>query len=225
MKIVKTTALVIFVLALPVLFLTAGISAAANCPWLYEYGFHKYDISRVTGIDDAELNKAAREIIRYWNSGENEIDITVIKNGQPFTLFNEREVAHMVDVKALFRLAYTFLLGSFLYVLLFLGLSLFLWKDKRLTANGLFWGGGLSIALIAVIGVMAVTDFNWFFTRFHLLSFSNDLWLLDPTTDYLIMLFPEGFWFDAAMVCVIFTVLLSLVSGFTGLWLKKKASA
>jgi integral membrane protein (TIGR01906 family) len=53
----------------------------------------------------------------------------------------------------------------------------------------------LMIAAIVVVGAMALVDFDAFWTRFHQLAFRNGLWLLDPTRDYLIMLFPEPFWF------------------------------
>ena len=55
---------------------------------------------------------------------------------------------------------------------------------------------------------MAIADFEAFFTRFHLLSFANDFWLLDPATDYLIMLFPGGFWQDAMIF--VDSIILSL---------------
>jgi integral membrane protein (TIGR01906 family) len=222
MNIFKRITQVLFVICMPVLLFTASVSTAANCVWLYNYGFHKYDITAVTSIDPAELDKAAHEIIHYWNSSDKTIDINVIKDGQPFTLFNEREVSHMVDVKALFRLAYKFLLGTVIYALVFLGLSLFLWKDERLLGVGLLWGSGFSVMLMIMLGVLATIDFNWLFTQFHLLSFTNDLWLLDPATDYLIMLFPEGFWLDAVIVIFALIVILALAIGFTGWRMLKK---
>lgn len=225
MKIFKQITLVLFVLCLPVLLLTISISAAANCPLLYQYGFAKYDIAKVTGIDNSELNKAARGIISYWNNGDEKIDITVIKNGQPFTLFNDREVGHLVDVKALFRFAYKCLLGSLIYALIFLGLALFLWKDRKLLAQGLVWGSGFSILLIIILAVASLINFQWLFWQFHLLSFANDLWLLDPATDYLIMMFPEGFWFDAAIIITALMALLALVVGFVGWRIQKKSSS
>ena len=225
MIIIKRFAQVLFILCLPLLLFTASVSAAANCVWLYDYGFHKYDIPTVTGIDYTELHKTAKGIIRYWNSSDKDIDITVIKNGQPFTLFNEREVGHMVDVKALFRLAYKFLLGTVIYALVLVVLAIWVWKDKKLLGVGFMWGAGLSVLLIIVLGVTALFDFNWLFTQFHLLSFTNDLWLLNPATDYLIMLFPEGFWFDAVIVIFGLMVILALAAGFTGWRTLKKIFA
>ena len=49
--------------------------------------------------------------------------------------------------------------------------------------------------------VASLFNFDRLFLQFHLLSFSNDLWLLDPSRDYLIMLFPQGFWYDMAIYC------------------------
>lgn len=216
MKTIKVISLVIFILALPVMLFTASVSMAANNPWLYRYGFERYDISRVTGIPEAELDKVAHGLIDYWNSGEDIFNITVIKDGHPFTLFNEKEVSHLIDVKAIFRLIYKLLFGSFIYALAFLLLALFLWKDRKLLGLGLIWGSALGTALMVLLGILAITDFSWLFWQFHLVSFTNDLWLLNPDTDYLIMLFPEGFWFDAAIFCTAFKIVLAIITGFIG---------
>ena len=67
-------------------------------------------------------------------------------------------------------------------------------------------------------GVLALIDFNWLFTQFHLLSFSNDFWLLDPATDYLIMLFPEGFWYDTFLFCALAIAAGAVILGGVGGW-------
>lgn len=187
----------LFVFCLPLLLVSAGLAGAFNSLWLYKFGFDKYDISQKTGIAEVELEKAARGLISYFNSGEEDISVSVIKDGQPFNLFNQREVAHLRDVKGLVRLDYRVLLASLLYALVFTGLSLFRWRNWRQLARGAMWGGGLTLALMAVLRVVTLFNFDQFFRQFHLLSFTNDLWLLDPSKDYLIMLFPSGFWYDA----------------------------
>ena len=53
--------------------------------------------------------------------------------------------------------------------------------------------------------------FSALFSQFHFLSFSNDLWMLDPRTDRLIQLFPLGFFFDAALRIAVQTVALGAV--------------
>jgi integral membrane protein (TIGR01906 family) len=70
-------------------------------------------------------------------------------------------------------------------------------------------------------------DFDRFFLQFHLISFANDLWQLDPTKDYLIMLFPQGFWYDATLFCALGTVVMAVVlAGMAGgylLLIRRKA--
>ena len=61
------------------------------------------------------------------------------------------------------------------------------------------WGGLLTLGLLIVVGLFALVGFDSLFLKFHQLSFSNDFWQLDPRRDYLIIMFPQGFWFDATM--------------------------
>jgi integral membrane protein (TIGR01906 family) len=225
MKIIKIVAQWIFILCLPALLLTASLSAAMNCRALYEYDFSKYEISRVTGLAPEELTKAADGLITYFNSNDEYIDITVTKNGQPFTLFNEREVQHLKDVKGLFWLCYYVLIGTGTYALAYLGVTLFWWRDKRRLGWSLVGGGGLTLVLMAAVGIMIALDFNQFFLQFHLLSFANDFWQLNPATDYLLMMFPDGFWFDATLFCALGTGVMAIILGGVGWWLKRKSEA
>jgi integral membrane protein (TIGR01906 family) len=225
MKIIKIVAQWIFILCLPALLLTASLSAAMNCRALYEYGFSKYDISRVTGLAPEELTKAADGLITYFNSSEEYIDVTVIKNGQPFTLFKEREVQHLKDVKGLFWLCYYVLIGTGTYALAYLGVTLFWWRDKRRLGWSLVGGGGLTLVLMAAVGIMIALDFNQFFLQFHLLSFANDFWQLNPATDYLLMMFPDGFWFDATLFVALGTGIMAVILGGAGWWLKRQSEA
>ena len=221
MKIIRVIAQWLFILCLPVLLLTASVSLAVNCPWLYQYGFDKYDVGETTGLEDMELDRVADGLRAYFNSGEEYISLTVIKDGKQSELFNQREVIHLKDVKGLFRLVYALLLGTAVYACVYAGSSLFWWRDRRLY-RGLVGGGGLTLVLMLAIGLGAAINFDWLFLKFHLISFANDLWMLDPSTDYLIMLFPRGFWFDAAYFCAAATAFLALVLGGVGWWRLRK---
>ena len=48
-------------------------------------------------------------------------------------------------------------------------------------------------SLVCLLGIWILADFNGFWTTFHQVFFSNDLWLLNPYTDLMINLFPEAF--------------------------------
>ena len=223
MEIVKRVAVItarwLFILCLPVMLLTASISLAVNSQWLYEYGFGKYNVRQTTGLADSELKKTASGLINYFNSGEEFIDLTVIKDNQPFTLFNEREIVHLRDVKGLIWLDYRVMLGTGIYVLLYAVVSLCWLAEacRRRLAIATVAGSGLTLGLILLLGLVAVLDFREFFLWFHLVSFANDLWLLDPSRDYLIMLFPQGFWYDATVFLALTTVALAvLLAGVSG---------
>ena len=205
----------IFILCLPILLLTASIGWGVNSHWLYKYGFEKYNVSQTTGIAEVELEKAAAGLISYFNSGDEPIHLIVVKDGDPFELFNQREVIHLRDVKGLIRLDYWVLLGTLIYALAYAGVSLF-WQRKRYWRR-LAWavvgGDGITLALVLAIGLGILLNFDQLFLQFHLLSFTNELWQLDPAKDYLIMLFPGDFWYDAAIFCAGITAGLAIILG------------
>ncbi len=224
MKILRIAAKWLFILCLPVLLLSASIAGAVNCLWLYKYGFDKYDVGQTTGLADAELEKAARGLISYFNSDEEPISVTVVKDGEPFKLFNQREIAHLADVKGLIRLDYWLLLGASVYVLGYSGLSLFFRKPgyRHRLATGVVAGSGLTLALMLALGLAVLLDFDRFFWQFHIISFSNDFWQLDPTQDYLIMLFPQGFWYQATIFCALATSAGAILLGGTAWYYRKR---
>jgi len=213
LKILTLTAKWLFILCLPVFLLTASIGWAVNSQWLYENGFEKYNVSQTTGLANSELEMAASGLISYFNSDEEAIDLTVTKDGQPFTLFNQREIAHLKDVKGLIRLDYWVMLGTGIYAISYAGINLF-WRRKeywRRLAWSVVGGGSITLGLMLVLGLAAILDFDQFFLQFHLFTFANDLWQLDPTKDYLIMLFPQNFWYDATMFCALGTVVMAVI--------------
>ncbi len=224
LKILSIAAKWLFILCLPVLLLTASIGWAVNSLWLYQYGFEKYNISQTTGLADTELEKAARGLISYFNSDEEDISLAVVKDEQPFVLFNQREVIHLKDVKGLIWLDYWVLLGALVYALTYAGLSLF-WRRKRYwrrLAWGVLGGGGITLALMLALGLGTLLRFDQLFLQFHLISFTNEFWQLDPAKDYLIMLFPQGFWYDATLFCALATTVGAVVlGGAAGVYLKR----
>ncbi len=222
MKILTFVARWLFVLCLPLLLLSASIGGAANSLALYHYGFDRYGVGQTTGLSEVELDRAARGLIHYFNSSEEYISLTAVKNGQSFTLFNEREVVHLKDVKDLFRLDYWVFLGALLYSLAYAVFLLWLGERRRL-ARRLIWGGGLTLGLMLLLGLSTMLNFDQFFLQFHLLSFSNEFWQLDPGQDYLIMLFPRGFWYDATLFIASATAVGAVIIGGVGIFIYSSA--
>lgn len=82
---------------------------------------------------------------------------------------------------------------------------------KRLIPKSLCIGTGAVFAVaLALIGIIS-TDFSKYFIVFHKIFFNNDLWVLDPRTDMLINIVPEGFFFDtAAQIALVFAVIVGM---------------
>lgn len=224
MKIPAIAAKCLFILCLPLLLLTAGIGWGVNSLWLYEYGFEKYDVSQSTGLAEAELEKIATGLISYFRSDEEYINLTVMKDGEPFDLFTQEEIIHFKDVKGLIWLDYWVLLGTLIYVLAYAGVSLFWRKGKyrRQLAWGVIWGSGTTLVLILTLGLGTLLGFDRLFLRFHLLFFSNEYWSAEG---YMLMLFPRDFWYDAVIFCALGIAGLAIILGGVAggyLLLKKK---
>ena len=200
MKVARAVAYWLFVCCLPLLIIATSIRWEVSAIRLYEYGFDKYQINQVTGIDELELNRVARHLIDYFNSKEDSVQITVVKKGEAFSLFNERELVHLQDVRDLIQLDYWIQRGA-LALMGICCLLLLLWMRSgwRILVKGLFGGSLVTLGLMAVLAAWAVFGFERLFLLFHLVSFTNEYWILDPARDYLIMLFPGAFFYDAAL--------------------------
>jgi integral membrane protein (TIGR01906 family) len=83
----------------------------------------------------------------------------------------------------------------------------------------LMWGAGLTIAIMLALGIGTLFNFEQLFIQFHMLSFTNTLWQLDPSRDYLIMMFPEGFFRDAAMFGAMAITIEAVILGSIAAWL------
>lgn len=191
MKALTAITSILFVICIPMLLLTTDLRFAANDIRLYKYGFNKYEVSAATGLDNEELLSVADQMVTYFNSDEESLDID---------LFNQREVTHLKDVKGLIQLAYRLQLASLAYIVVYIVINFVLRRGAfwRGLARRLIWGSGVTIALLAVLGLWAVIGFDSLFLLFHLVSFSNELWQLSPG-DKLLLLFPQGFFNDAAL--------------------------
>jgi integral membrane protein (TIGR01906 family) len=66
--------------------------------------------------------------------------------------------------------------------------------------------------LLIVLVVLVLTGFDSFFTTFHRIFFSGDTWLFNYT-DTLIRMYPVQFWFDAATVIGVMSILQAVVLG------------
>ena len=210
---------VLVVVSVPLFLIAASVTWAINDPGLYRRGFEKYNISVYSGIAEEDLIRVGAELRRYFNSSDEPLRVVVPIYGMERELYSEREVHHMRDVKGLVRGVYWVAAMTLIFLLVVKGGGYYLWRwtfARQMARLGLY-GGLLTLGLVLAVGLFALVGFDSLFLLFHRISFSNDLWQLDPRTDYLLIMFPQGFWFDATMRIALTTiagaVLLVAVSG------------
>jgi integral membrane protein (TIGR01906 family) len=201
MRLARVATAVVLVLVIPIFLITSNVRWVINAPFLYSYGFDHYRIPERTGIERAELLKAGRQLRDYLNNGEEFVDVRVAVGGVTRSLYNEREVLHMRDVKGLVQGVYWIQVACAAFIGLFIVAGLVHARRRFLPhlARYVAIGGILTVVLVALVALASLAGFDRLFLTFHQVGFSNDLWQLDPTRDYLLMMFPEGFFFDATM--------------------------
>ncbi len=217
MEIARKVAVVLFIVLMPIFLITTSVRWVINFPTLYSYGFDKYNISHYTGIERDDLLDAAAQLRDYFNNDDEDIVIrTFVLGVLKENLYNQREIDHMRDVKDLVNNVYRVQEIIGLYFLVFAAIGFYMSRRRYTEAflRVLSRGGKVTLALVAVVGLLSAVAFNQLFLLFHLVSFSNDFWQLDPRVDYLIAMFPQNFFFDATMLIALSTVVFALLLAF-----------
>lgn len=213
MKLAWGLATLVFLVALPVALLTGNVRWLANNQSFYEQGYAKYGSYQATGLPKSELDRATGEMIAYFNSNQDLPGIQVRAGDRNFPLFDQRDSVHLRDVRDLLQFTFRVQEVSLAYVVLFSVAFLFRGIPRRpaALAGVWMWGGVFSATLLLAIGMMLMFNFDQLFLQFHLLSFSNDFWVLDPSKSYLIRMVPAGFFFDMATWTAGLTLVESVV--------------
>ena len=212
---------VLFVVSIPVALVGSNVRYLFGEQRLYTFAVNHYDAPSTAGIPKPELLRATRELRAYLSGPDEYLRIEVTDAaGRTGPLFNPREVLHMRDVRRLvqgiFRAQEAALVVAFAYPALRIIL------DRRSGPRAvarLMWLTALGFNLAALaFGAGIALGFERLFTQFHLLSFSNDFWQLDPARDHLVQMFPLQFWQIAAAVLVGLTLAESALLAVAARW-------
>lgn len=124
-------------------------------------------------------------------------------------VLNEREQAHMVDVRTVFRGLWILALAS---VVVLIAASRR--RDRARTWRAVRGGAlGLTVGTV-VLGVVGLVAFDQLFNVFHEMFFPAGSYLFDPATDRLVQLFPFQFWDETAMVAGAMIITVALIVAF-----------
>jgi len=182
--------------AMLAIFLVVAIYLPTYSMNFYKAQYAKYNIPQNIGVSEEQLMEVTKRLTDYMRGREPDIVITAEVRGVTREFFDERDKAHMVDVKELFDLARAAFVAALCAVI-------FTWAMLRndlplLFCTSLWTLAGLFGGFAILAGVIAM-DFDTAFVQFHHIFFDNDLWILDPAVSLLINIVPQEFFVDISI--------------------------
>jgi integral membrane protein (TIGR01906 family) len=208
---------IICAVALPLAVITSVVLDLVWDAGFYHDGQVHYEVQRATGLTQDQMDLVNRAIVRFFGSAESLPD-ALRATGAPPDVFQQKEVLHMNDVRAVIQAFGTVQIASLTCVALFLVLTIAAWQrgGRWAMSRALIYSAIVTVALGLLFGAATLVDFDTLFLTFHEITFHNDFWQLDPRTDHLIQMFPFGFWYDAMLIVALRVVLVTLVAGGVG---------
>jgi len=173
----------------------------------YKQQDSKYNISESMDVSSEDYLNSMEVLLDYLQGDRNDIDSIVTYQGNEIEMFNEKEYTHMIDVRELYKHALFFagcsiVMAIILYAIIF-------YDDKshflEIITTSYLRMMVITLVFLSFIVLYAVIDFSDFWTRFHHVFFTNDLWLLDAKTDFMIRMLPQE---------VFFSMIIRIVGGF-----------
>lgn len=187
---------VLLAVVLALLLLTAAIAVPILCRPFYYAHIGAMGLPAYTGLTAEEIRTAFDQVMDFCLGLRPDFAAGVLP-------FSASGASHFADVKVLFLLDLRVLEVSLLLLLIvFLICRRAGLRPRRLLGRGPgFWGAaGLGIVFLAV-GGLAALDFDRAFVVFHSIFFPGKTnWLFDWQTDPVILILPEEFFRNCAIL-------------------------
>jgi len=204
---------IIFGFVLSVFLISINATLVINMPIFYSFEFNKNKIDEITQIPQDELHRASKEIRQYFTNNEQYLHLKVYQNGVLREIYSEKEVSHMRDVKVLIKGVYALATISLALILITIiwGIALKTKGFIPILIKLLASSAKYMLITAIVLGGSSLLAFEKLFLIFHKISFANDLWMLDPSKDYLIIMFPQQFFLEATLLIGLLILIQCLV--------------
>ena len=178
--------------------------------YIYEYNLNFYPITERTSLEIEEIREINSQIKNYFFDETEFLEVSI---------FNEKEIYHMKDVKDIIN--NLFLYGK-LSSVVFVIITLVCVKKYKVRIYSVFKASSIVYsAVLLALAIGFLISFNKLFIIFHEIAFSNDLWKLNINEDYLLMMYPENFFRDIALLILIFSISINFFLFFAFKSLKK----
>lgn len=144
------------------------------------------------GISEQTLSEIDHALAAYLKGDAHALEnLTAEVFGQIQPAFNDRELQHMEDCFFLFRLLRVIGVVSGAIAILSLSFGMRLLQNRKRLRMASWLAPLILLVPLGIFALWAAKDFGTAFQYFHEALFTNDLWLLDPSTDLLIRICPE----------------------------------
>lgn len=178
--------------------------------YIYEYNLNFYPITERTSLEIEEIREINSQIKNYFFDETEFLEVSI---------FNEKEIYHMKDVKDIIN--NLFLYGK-LSSVVFVIITLICIKKYKVRIYSVFKASSIVYSvMLLVLAIGFLISFNKLFIIFHEIAFSNDLWKLNINEDYLLMMYPENFFRDIALLILILSIGINFFLFFAFKSLKK----
>jgi integral membrane protein (TIGR01906 family) len=213
--------------AIALLLVTSAVRISANSLWLYEQLFERNDVPQRTGISVDGLRDIGAQIVDYFGSDAEPLDVRTTINGVEVSLFGDDENAHMADVKQLFIKTYLVQTFAGLTAFVIILVTAYRFRRSSLAPISAWLRHGALVVLggILVVGVAATVAFNQVFLLFHYIGFPQGNFTFSSRDDYLVRVFPNGFWSDITFVIGLLAVVGAAMVYALGVAIAKRAHA
>ena len=216
----------IIIIAIPILLTlwTVRLLISWNSPSYpqFEYARIQQDKYGFTEDERIEYAESTLEYLRQIDPAEDVIYMLeeLRLPGSDQSLYNQREIGHMIDVKHLVDLFNQ--IFQVLGIVALVGLIYLLARSEtRIEAyKALMYGGLLTTGILLVMVVLILIAWGFVFVQFHELLFPPDTWTF-AMSDSLIRLFPEQFWFDFGVLWTVGILVQGVILALIGYGLQR----
>lgn len=193
---------VIFIAVLVIFILSFSIGLPIYCRFFYYIQINTLDLSGKAaeyGINAsyAQIKEAYDEVLDFCTLPNREFGTGIFK-------WTESEKGHFADCKVLFSLDFWLMLCSGIVSLTLILLNRFkvITFVKPLKRRATFWAGVIAVALPVIIFLLILmVGFDRAFAAFHAIFFpGKENWTFDPNTEQIIIVMPEEFFMNCAII-------------------------
>ena len=182
-----------------ILFITSVEAVVYWTPGYFEKEYTKYNVlDSLPSMTMDDLLHVTDEMMDYLKGDRENLNVEAVIGGVQREFFNAKEKRHMQDVRELFLQGLALRRGA-VFVGVLAAAFLCLKKRQAVLLRMLQWGIAGVLCTMLGLGALISMDFTKYFTYFHLIFFDNMDWYLNPKTDLLINIVPEGFFRDTAL--------------------------